>query len=307
MTLYSDFPALEHIKYPDSNRAPQPANGQPGSRRSVAQQPTQQQPSGSPMSSSVINGARSMSPNAQQSPDPEEIRRAISPPNGKSSKLPNGIVQQGFSSKDKGKAPMRPKREDEEIRGIEESMERAASPEQTQAPVSTRAKSPTQLNAVGRAASPVNVNAPVEGQQPSIAGVAMGLNGLAARSASPSTTIDRTKPPADAFYNPDAPNTNGFIRSHSRNGSVGNMSTDVIRDLKAKEAELEAMKKRELWMKEALLKATRSGFVYPDRDSSEAEALGLNGGAEETSDQRVMEMALKFKQFRAQIQVRSYV
>jgi hypothetical protein len=54
---------------------------------------------GHPMSPSVINF---MSPNGAQSPDPEELRRAISP-TGQQKLQANGISQGPFSSKEKGK------------------------------------------------------------------------------------------------------------------------------------------------------------------------------------------------------------
>jgi hypothetical protein len=80
-------------------------------------------------------------------------------------------------------------------------------------------------------------------------------------------------------------------------GSTGNITADLIRDLKVKETEMDAMRNREAWMKAALSKALRSGFVYEDRDASECD-LGLSGDA-----QKVADLVLNFKQFRAQIQV----
>jgi hypothetical protein len=89
-------------------------------------------------------------------------------------------------------------------------------------------------------------------------------------------------------------------RPASRGGSAGNVTTDLIRDLKAREVELEAMKKQMLWMKQALAKASQSGYIYADRDGNQVE---VNGGTKDFSEGRKMEMILKFKQFRAQIQV----
>jgi hypothetical protein len=81
-------------------------------------------------------------------------------------------------------------------------------------------------------------------------------------------------------------------------GSTGNITADLIRDLKAKETEVDAMRNREVWMKAALSKASRSGFVYEDQEAGEGD-LGLS-----SDEQKISELVLKFKQFRAQIQVR---
>lgn len=249
-----------------------------------------------------------MSPNAaqqQQGSDSEDVFRAVSPVpiNTRSIKPSNGVATQPFPggvNGIKGKAPMRPKRDDDDVLPTEELdaatsesgiRERAMSPEQVQA----RAKSPAQ-SVASRAVSPANGSVEYGGgNAPNIAGV---LNGLGGRSSSPA--IDRSKPPTDAFYNPNSPSVNGFARPGSRNGSVGNVTADLLRDLKLKEVELEAVKRQMSWMKEALSKASRSGYVYVDRDGNQD---GVNGGAEDSVDGRNAELLLKFKQFKAQMQV----
>ncbi|KII94183.1 hypothetical protein PLICRDRAFT_99563 [Plicaturopsis crispa FD-325 SS-3] len=294
----------KHIKYPDPNKPPP----QGASRKSGVQQ-HQQTNSQMQNNSSLINGNRAMSPQGQQGSDAEDLRRAISPPNSRApNKPPNGIAQ-SLPSGPKSKAPIRPQRQDEDVLGPEETSgetsasdsqpdQRARSPEQGQ-----RAKSPGQHGATTRAISPPGTTG--DPQPANLVGVAMGMNGLAARSTSPAQGIDRSKPPADAFYNPNgrgSPVANGHAHGHhGRGSSTGNMTADLIRDLKAKEAEMETMRKRELWMKAALAKATRSGFVYSDAGSGEAEELGINGDAT-PSEQKVMQMALTFKQFKAHIQ-----
>ena len=72
----------------------------------------------------------------------------------------------------------------------------------------------------------------------------------------------------------------------------------MIRDLKEKEAEMEQMKKREVWMKAALAKATRSGFVYAD-----GESLGNDADDEDIDSRRVAEMVITLKHVKAQLQV----
>jgi hypothetical protein len=236
-----------------------------------------------------------MSPNAGDSLDP---RRAISPTG---IKKPNGNIQSFPNTGLGGGKPKRPRREgDEDFLGTDDghgtdatasdSVHRAPSPEQ--GPI--RAKSPGSI----RATSPGSQNAS-EAQQASIAAR------LQARSPSP--VVDRTKPPADAFYaGVRSPTTNGFANARPGSaadqgavvsgGSMGNITADLIRDLKAKETEMDVMRNREVWMKAALSQASRSGFVYEDREAGE-DHLSLSGDYP-----KVSELILNFKQFKAQIQ-----
>lgn len=245
-----------------------------------------------------------MSPSTLVGSDNEDPRRAMSPAGARSVKPINGVVQTPFPN-GKGKAPLRPRRDDEDVvvgtddghdAGTSESFprERTISPDQTQNQppgASTRAKSP-QFSIASRAVSPANGAADAySAQQPNMVGVSM-MNGVGGRA---SPVIDRTKPPPDAFYNNGgSPAVNGFPRPSSRtgNGSVGNVTADLVRDLKLREAELEGVKRQIVWMKEALSKASRAGYVYQDRDEGADDSGGGNA-----------ELALKFKQFRAQMQV----
>lgn len=274
----------EHIKYPESSKPPTQA-GNAARKSSIAPQIGGAPQPSPPQNSGIINGERAMSPNSGDLQDP---RRAVSPTGPK--KL-NGITAILPTN---GK-PKRPRREgDEDFLGTDDghgtdattsdSVHRAPSPEQ-----SARAKSPGSTRAIS----------------PQMAGDAAQQASIAARlqerTRSPSPIVDRSKPPPDAFYNGvRSPTTNGFANVgsvHGGHGSTGNITADLIRDLKAKEAEMDAMKSREVWMKAALSKASRSGFVYEDRDSGDGD-LGLSG------DQRkVAELVLNFKQFKAQIQV----
>ncbi|KAG6891899.1 hypothetical protein C0992_002973, partial [Termitomyces sp. T32_za158] len=92
-----------------------------------------------------------------------------------------------------------------------------------------------------------------------------------------------------------APAINGFGHLHHRTSSrtggssIGNVTAELSRDLRAKEAELDGVKKQVAWMREALGKATKAGFAYADLE------------VPEDNDDNV-EMVLKFKQFKAQIQ-----
>lgn len=295
----ADMHCAEHIKYPDSSKNTPSSNPQ--------QQNVSRKSSSAPQSSAPNGGTsnvvpnRSMSPNAIGS-DSEDPRRAVSPPNAKSIKPSNGVAAQPFSGgvNGKGKAPMRPSRDGEEFAGDESTegghesfiRERAISPE-----TQTRAKSPAQFSVASRAVSPANGADGYSGS-PNMVGVSMALNGLSGRA---SPAVDRTKPPADAFHNnPGSPAVNGYQHHHSgsRSGSVSNVTSDLLRDLKTKEVELEGVRRQMSWMKEALAKASRSGYVYVDRDGNEV----INTETEDTSDGRYAELALKFKQFRAHIQ-----
>ncbi|KAJ4484910.1 hypothetical protein C8J55DRAFT_452826 [Lentinula edodes] len=276
----------KHIKYPDANKPQQ--NGNPTqqhvSRKSSAGSPAiQQQPrSGSP---SVVTGApynRSMSP-ATQGSDSEDARRAVSPPNARLMKPVNGVITQPFPVK--GKGPIRSRREDDDGAGTDDGMdaatsesgvrERAMSPEQS---IMSRAKSPQYIRGV----SPNDMEA---SSAPNM--VTMALNGRS------SPAVDRSRIPADPFYNPHTPHVNGHVRSGSKNGSVGNITADLVRDIKNKEIELEGMKRQMTWMKEAVGKATRAGFIYTERDIGDTDS-------DSSADN---ELVLKFKQFRAQMQV----
>lgn len=239
-----------------------------------------------------------MSPAALGS-DSEDMRRAVSPPNARSTKPVNGVAIQPFpTGPTKGKAPMRSKRDEDDATtdegmetappsdsGISGIRERAMSPEQS---MMARAKSPQSV--ASRAVSPNGVEVAGPGPAPNLASVFSS-------SGRSSPAVDRSRPPVDAFYNPNSPHpphVNGHVRSGSRgNGSIGNVTADLVRDLKAKEVEAEGLKRQMAWMKEALGKATRAGFVYTERDMSDVE----NGSSADN------ELVLKFKQFRAQMQV----
>lgn len=240
---------------------------------------------------------RAMSPTGQAL-SPEELRRAISPNSGPPPRKTNGLVSVGAPN-GKVKAPKRPKRDGEDdILGTDEGHgtdtnssdnhdqpERAASPKNQQ----VRAKSPNQYNPRTTSAT---------GHQPAnLAEVASGINNrLAARSPSP---IDRSRPPPDAFYAQGVKSSAGDGSGHVIRTSTGNITADLLRDLKIKEAEVDTLRNREAWMKAALGKATRAGFVYEDRDSLENQ---LSDQASAT-DRKLPELALQFKQYKAKIQV----
>ncbi|KAF9244530.1 hypothetical protein BU15DRAFT_85909 [Melanogaster broomeanus] len=313
--------------YPDSNKAPPNPNGSTttlGRKSSTTPSPAGSQQPSSQQSTHMPNGTRAMSPTGPQS-DTEDLRRAISPPGTRpGTRTPNGLPAQAqnqtnmmnMTANATAKALIRPRREDEDAFGTDDghatdtghtsesgmstamrAAERAPSPADLQVQAQ-RARSPNALRAMS----------PGEGQQPlAMASVAVSMNsGLAARSPSP--IVDRSKPPLDAFYQSSpspTPMTNGYGHSHGHSqhkfGSTGNVTADLIRDYKAKEMEVEMLRKREAWMKTALLKASRSGFVQVDEEAMEAEDLKLGDSLSE-EQRKMADMILNYKHFKTQMQ-----
>ncbi|ODN81703.1 hypothetical protein L202_02097 [Cryptococcus amylolentus CBS 6039] len=77
---------------------------------------------------------------------------------------------------------------------------------------------------------------------------------------------ERAPPPPDAFYyGRRSPTTNGFS-PHSVSGRPSSLgpSTDLIRELKARDIEVEDGKKREAALKAILSRAMKQGFVFGD-------------------------------------------
>ncbi|KAI0830545.1 hypothetical protein BC628DRAFT_1336597 [Trametes gibbosa] len=275
----------EHIKYPDSNKPP-PA-GVAGRKSQIGPQPIQK-PGFEP---GAPNANRPISPSYDHGSDTDTAQRAVSPTSRV--KSPNGTAMQALASV-KGKA-----------RARDEDFDGESSPENTEPAVrdsavspdgGARAKSPA--NPASRAVSPAQgISADVydpSGPQASLASVIMSRSGVNARSPSP--VVDRSKGPLDAFFKPNSPTVNGF--AHTKPGSTGNVTADLIRDLKDKEAEVEALKKKEAWMKAALLKAERSGFIYAESE----EELSSRTDDDDIDSRKVTEMVINLKQLKAKIQ-----
>jgi hypothetical protein len=237
--------------------------------------------------------------------------RAISP-SGRTA--PNGLNQQAFSNSviagsGKGnRVPVRPERGDGDYGAQEDGYDMVSSEsfgvrERTVSPDQSRAKSPAQASIGSRAVSPSSIagHAP-----PNIIGVSMGINGRSSPAvtgrASPiagrvSPVVERPRP--GEGYSTAAAQPNGFTpASRNGNNSVGNVAADVIRDLKAKDVELDSVRRQVAWMKEALAKATRAGYVQTDREGSPVLA-----DDDDAKESRHAELALQLKQFKAKIQV----
>jgi len=93
---------------------------------------------------------------------------------------------------------------------------------------------------------------------------------------------------------------NGYVRPPSRtgNGSVSNVAADLLKEIKSKDAELESAKKQVAWMKEALGKAVKMGYLYAEKEGPDVT------DTEDVSSNRDADIILRFKSFKAQIQVR---
>ncbi|KAI0308283.1 hypothetical protein B0F90DRAFT_1665117 [Multifurca ochricompacta] len=265
----------KHIKYPkpDAN-AVKPGDKSQLTRKSSTGIPSQEQSQQLTSSSSGIHPTRAASP-SQQSSDPEELRRAISPQNARTQRpSPNGLPS--HSSPVNGKQ-RRGLIGDDDGEGSTESAvrERALSPDQA------RARSPPAR--VGSPTGPVNIESLVK---------------TVPHQRSESPLVDRER-----AISPDAPNLgqqqpnlapiNGFTHGHD---PTGNIAADLIRDLKAREAELETLRRREVWLKAALSRASHSGFVHVDATSGDADG----GLADEQP--KITEAVITLKQLHGRIQ-----
>ncbi|KAI0257057.1 hypothetical protein BJV78DRAFT_1159906 [Lactifluus subvellereus] len=271
----------KHIKYPK----PDPNAAKPGDKTQLARRPSsgpqsQEQPQSQAMSSSsATNPIRATSP-SQQPVDPEELRRAISPQNVRMQRpTPNGLPSQPSPMNGR---PGRALGGEDDGEGSAESAirERALSPDQA------RARSPP-----ARAASPtgpVSIESLVKIVQHQ-------------RSESP-MVVDRERAKSPRAKSPDAQQSNlasvnGFTPAHgTKAGSTGNVTAELIRDLKARETELETLRRREAWMKAMLAQASHAGFVYANASPGD-EDYGL------TDEQpKIAEAVISLKQLHGRIQ-----
>jgi hypothetical protein len=225
---------------------------------------------------SGIQVTRGASP-FRQTNDSEELRRATSPPNARAQRPgPNGPSPPAAVI---GKQ-RRPYGRDGDGEGSTESVirDRALSPDQA------RARSPPSRTA--SPAGPVSIESLVKTVQPQ-------------RSESPLVERERGRspdPPDHGSQQPNIASVNGFAHGHgTKPGSTGNVTADLIRDLKARESELETLRRREAWMTAALARASRAGFVYANGD-------GDQGPTEEQP--KVAEAVFTLKQLHGRIQVR---
>ncbi|EAU92720.2 hypothetical protein CC1G_01765 [Coprinopsis cinerea okayama7 len=349
----------KHIRYPDPNRGPPPPATVPPANQNTARKPSLTGLAGNGPSpaqqvaqnaSTAVNGQRSMSP-AMERESMEDPRRAVSPPNGRSTK-PNGVAQPSQLSQQapigtpasydpKGKAPVRPHRDEnldlddgydngttESFTGRDRAMspdaaQRARSPaQQSQHTAGSRAISPDQqqaqqqpmmsvVNGVTGRSSPAVAHSATGRASPLTTGRSSPLTTMGNATGRASPVVDRAKPaqPPEGYYAQQqiAQQQNGYprpmSRGHGGSGSVGNVAADLIRDLKAKDIELDDMKKQITWLKTALSKASKAGFVPEEDEGAEVPPLNSRTSPlDESSEGKYAELALRFKQFKAQVQ-----
>lgn len=107
------------------------------------------------------------------------------------------------------------------------------------------------------------------------------------------------QPPSDAFYygvrntqlngappsvNGRAPSPNVAAGSDSGHGSGYVVSESVTRELKTKEEEITAMKRRETWMRAALAMAAKKGFIVPKIGSADLHGTDSPPPSEEDAE-----------------------
>jgi len=198
--------------------------------------------------------------------------------------------------------------DDEVILGSGRSREGAFSPDGPRSGRNT-ARSPTPTNSnPTRVMSPTTNGPSAQPPQPL-------LSRLAARSPSP---VVSTPPPGDAFhYGSRAPsvlakqatNGAGTPRPGSPSSNIvagslrGSPSNEILRDLRAKDAELESARRRETWMRAALLKARSQGFVWGDQDLSDALRDPTTPDGATVDRHQLRDMILQLKTEHARLEV----
>ncbi|KAK4684618.1 hypothetical protein P7C73_g5552, partial [Tremellales sp. Uapishka_1] len=324
-----DDPSLVHVL--DTSKIKYPADTQPRSTpkaRTASDAPSQQAVSNNdrpgyptrensppkqsqnndtsrqiPLSESQDSFARTLSPSVSsdklatvaqsQAPQPE---RGI--PRSDSQDLAARAAPNGAGP------PQRPRREgDDDFKAHPtrtmsppNGVSRAMSPE-------VRAMSPNVMASPTQNTYPIRVTSP-NGHGPASPpanGVKNGFNASVLGTRSPSPRLrqiegERPAPPADAFYYGKSPTANGF---GGRPGSVSS-SGELMRELKARDEEIAAGKKREAAMRMILGKAIQQGFVADDGDD-------LPTGEEMKDNplvQKLAEALLRLKQDKASIQIR---
>ncbi|KZV91323.1 hypothetical protein EXIGLDRAFT_615741 [Exidia glandulosa HHB12029] len=276
-----------HIRYPDASQPPQAGVPPPG-----------KQPGRRPSAQALIERERAMSPGSTGLSDTEDIRRqmAASPPNA-GGRVANGQpAMQSFAvpAKTKG-APVRPRRDGDEAYGMSDT-------EGSPAPAAERARSPDAGRGGARSPSqlgPARAVSPTQGMNGAPNAAQRVRNGISnANARSPSPVVERAIPPADAFRYAKTGGATSPVAG--RPGSTGNVAADLVRDLRTKEGELDGMRRREAWLRAALSRAKKEGFVLMDVDPEEGQEVVEDYANEDMK--RVSEAVLKLKQERAKIQ-----
>jgi hypothetical protein len=110
-------------------------------------------------------------------------------------------------------------------------------------------------------------------------------------------------PPADAFYYGRSPTANGFSPQVRPNSLHGSGSSELMSQLKSRDAELDAGRKREAGLRVILSKAMQAGFVADVDDEEESENGDVDG--DEDLVGKLTDALVRLKHEKASIQVSS--
>ncbi|WVW84560.1 hypothetical protein I302_106594 [Kwoniella bestiolae CBS 10118] len=323
LTDVRDDPSLIHIldtgkiKYPPESQPPRnpsslqnhqsPTPNQPQSSQDQTQRSSQRGEDTPPKNGQqrVNETPQSVKRGLPNSGSMDSLARAASPP-ATGGRLPPNIQPLGATlprseSGDLGQGqatprangnagpPQRPRREgDEEYRRAMSPTNGPASPSNVNFQAN-RVTSPTHN---GPASPPSNVKT---GFNPSVLGT---------RSPSPRLRMldgERPAPPPDAFYYGRSPTSaNGF--GNARPSSLSG-AQDLLREIKAKEHEIDLGKKRELALKVILARAVQQGFVTGEEENVELpEKSEESGEKEKELIHKLTDALVRLKQDKASIQ-----
>ncbi|WVQ80675.1 hypothetical protein IAT38_002780 [Cryptococcus sp. DSM 104549] len=195
--------------------------------------------------------------------------------------------------------PQRPRRE-----GDDEFREAMSPTMANHPPLANGGTSPSQGGFPARVTSPTH-NSPASPRPPKMV-FNQSVHG--ARSPSPrmrmadGSPADRAPPPPDAFYyGRKSPTTNGF---GGRPSSLGPATGDLIKELKAKDGEIETAQKREAALKVILRRAVQQGFVAgegaEDLDKEDVEVQ--TDGGDERMIHKLADSLVRLKHDKAEMQ-----
>lgn len=303
-------PSAQPQRGPIASRAFSPQQNAPSdsedSRRNLAASPTGSRPR------DVIGGPAApmqpfpSTPTSNSPPAPAPLNSVADAPRERMRspvQQSNQTTRQAYDQ-DRDYGAPQGSEDDEVILGSNRSREGAFSPDgRGSRNDRNTARSPTPTNG-----NPTRALSPTTNGPSSQAAPAQLLsNRLTARSPSP---VVGTPPPGDAFHYGGRPApapvkqlSNGSsgprAGSPASNVAAGSIraspSNEVLRDLRTKDAELESARRRETWMRAALLKARSQGFIWGDQDLADAlrDAPGTTDGSVDRA--QLQDLVLKFK------------
>lgn len=219
------------------------------------------------------------------------------------SPIPAAIPQVAPRSGTNGGPPQRPKRDgdDDFRRALSPVLNGPSSPVQAISQNQSRIVSPPN----GPASPPQTTR---NGFNPSLLGTRSPSPRL--RQQESYDKDGRPAPPPDAFFYGRSPTSNNFNPNGMANGhagrpisTAGSGSSDLVRELKANQAEIEASRKREGAMRVLLGRAVNQGFVMDDEDVDLSAGGKDSPGVDGDMVKKLMSAVVKMKQEKAVIQV----